>query len=192
MKLKMAPNSLFAVLLRSPWWVSLGIVGVLGVLSGALLPAEYVPLGVMGGFPFLVISIMAAWRQWHSPSPARVAQALERAAGLSWREFSVVLEAGFMREGYAVTRLDGKAADFSLTKGGRTTLVSGKRWKAARHGVEALRDLAAARDTLGADRCTYVSLGPVTEQAGQFAKSNRVDVMPASELAHLVVSASSR
>ena len=39
--LKMAPNSLFAILLRSPWWISVGIALVFALASKALLPAEY-------------------------------------------------------------------------------------------------------------------------------------------------------
>ena len=38
MKFKMAPNSGFAILLRSPWWVSFAIAAVIVLLCGALLP----------------------------------------------------------------------------------------------------------------------------------------------------------
>ena len=48
LKLKMAENSLFAILLRSPWWISLAIVAVISLLSVALLPKAYVGFGVMG------------------------------------------------------------------------------------------------------------------------------------------------
>ena len=37
MKFKMAPNSLFAILLRSPWWISLAIAAVFAGASRALL-----------------------------------------------------------------------------------------------------------------------------------------------------------
>ena len=40
MKLRMAENSLFAILLRKPWWLSLAIAGVMALLALALLPAE--------------------------------------------------------------------------------------------------------------------------------------------------------
>ena len=42
MKLKMSENSLFAILLRSPWWISMVLVAVFALASGALLPAPYV------------------------------------------------------------------------------------------------------------------------------------------------------
>ncbi|HET9977582.1 MAG TPA: restriction endonuclease, partial [Burkholderiaceae bacterium] len=63
MKLKMAENSLFAVLLRSPWWVSTAIGVALGALGVALLPESWRVAAALSGFPFLVIGAMAAWRQ---------------------------------------------------------------------------------------------------------------------------------
>jgi restriction system protein len=33
-------KSLFAVLLRSPWWISFAVAGVITLASGALLPKE--------------------------------------------------------------------------------------------------------------------------------------------------------
>ena len=187
MKLKFAKNSLFAILLRSPWWISLLIVAGIALASVALLPAPYVPFGVIGGFPFLVIGIMAAWQQRHAPSPARTAEVLGRAAAMSWRDFSGVIERAFVRQGYTVTRLNSTAADFSLLKGARVTLVSCKRWKAASHGVEALRDLVAAKQVQGADECTYISLAPVTENARRYAAEQGVQLMFQGKLANLIL-----
>lgn len=186
MKLKMAKNSLFAILLRSPWWISLLIVAVIALLSGALLPAPYVPFGVMGAFPFLAIGVMAAWRQMRAPNPARVAAALERAGTLSWRDFSSLLEAAYVQQGHTVTRLNSTAADFSLGKDGQTQLVSAKRWKAATHGVEALRDLVALRDARGAQGCIYISLNPLTDNARRFAQAQSVHLTAEAELAGLM------
>ncbi len=186
MKLKMAPNSLFAILLRAPWWVSILLVVVFILVSGALLPAPYVAFGVMGAFPFLVIGLIAAWRQWHAPNPARLAEALSQAGAMSWRDFSSVIEQAFGRQGYAVTRLDSTSADLRLLKGGRTTLVSCKRWKAASHGIDALRELVAAKEAQGAHECTYISLGAVTDKARRFAQEQGVDLMSGSDLAQLL------
>ena len=60
MKLKMAPNSLFAVLLRSPWWASLGLAVALSLLLRALLPADYAVAGMLGTLPFALIAAIAA------------------------------------------------------------------------------------------------------------------------------------
>ena len=187
MKLKMSKNSLFAILLRSPWWISMGVVLVFVLASGALLPKQYVPFGVMGSFPFLVIAVIAGWRQWHAPNPARVAQALERAGAMSWRDFANLLEEAFVRQGHTVTRLNTAAADFSLSKGARVTLVSCKRWKAATHGVESLRELVAAKDARQADQCTYISLGAVSDNARRFATEQGVILMYGDELGQLII-----
>ena len=69
----MPPNSLFAVLLRSPWWISFALVGLIALVAFALLPAQYAVVGALGGLPIFVVGCMAAWRQLHAPSPARVA-----------------------------------------------------------------------------------------------------------------------
>lgn len=192
MKFKMAEKSLFAILLRSPWWVSFVLVMVFALASLALLPAQYAPFGVMGGFPFLVIGVIAAWRQWHAPSPARLAQALEQARGMAWGEFSSALERAFVSQGHAVTRLGGKAADFQLVKAGRTTLVSCKRWKAANHGVEGLRELIAAKVAQDATHCSYVSLGEVTDKARRLAREQGVELLSGSRLGALLLSARRR
>lgn len=196
MKLKMAPNSLFAILLRNPWWISIGLAGAIGLAARALVPQPYVVFGMMGGLPFLVIGVMAAWRQWHAPNPEHLAQALQKAGAMSWRDFSGVIEQAFGRHGYAVTRLNaggdshagGKAvaADFKLEKRGQTTLLSCKRWKAANQGVEALRDLAALRDAQGADQCIFISLSLPTDKAQRFARENGVQLVCDADLAKMI------
>lgn len=187
MKLKMAQNSLFAILLRSPWWVSILIVAVISLASGALLPTPYVAFGVMGALPFLVIGLMAAWRQRNALSPARASAALDRAGAMSWRDFSAAMEAAFVRQGYAVKRMNSPAADFQLVKGSRVTLVSCKRWKAASHGVESLRDLVAAKEAQGAQQCSYISLGEVTNNARRYATEQGVELVSETALAQLLV-----
>ena len=145
MKWKMSDKSLFALLLRSPWWISIAVFAGFALLARALLPPAYVWAGLFGGLPFLVIGIIAARRQWLAPKPAQLAQQLERVSAMAWREFAQALTEAYTRQGYVVTAFEGLGADLQLVKAGRTTLVSCKRWKAAKLGVETLRDLVAAR-----------------------------------------------
>lgn len=183
MKFRMSDKSLFAILLRSPWWVSLLIVLVFSLAARALLPPDYVAVGVLGTFPFMVIAAMAAWRQFHAPKPALIAQALDRAAAMSWREFASTLEQNLSRLGYSVTRLDGTAADFLLERGAQTSLLSCRRWKAANHGLDALRALQATCQSLGADQAIYASLQPVSGTARQFAQESGIRLIQGKELA---------
>ncbi len=186
MKLKMSENSLFAILLRNPWWISIGLVGIVGLASRALLPDQYVVFGMMGGLPFLVIAIISAWRQLKAPNPKHLADALDKAGAMSWADFSELIDKAFARNGYAVTRLKSGVADFSLEKRGQTALLNARRWKAATQGVEALRELAALREKQGAEQCIFISLAQPTDTALRFAKDNSVQIICDADLAKLI------
>ncbi len=189
MKFRMAERSLFAILLRSPWWISLALAGVIALIARLALPAEMFWFGAMGGFPFLVIAVMAARRQMKQPGAAFVQQTLQAVGTMSWRDFSAALEDGWLKAGYTVNRRQGReadGADFAIHKAGATTLVSGKRWKAASLGVETLRELKAAMDKAEAREGLFVALGDVTPQAARFAASNGIRVIGAPELATLL------
>lgn len=185
MKLKMAKNSLFAILLRSPWWASAGIAAGLGLLAWVLLPQDYRVAGALGSFPFVVIAAMAAWRQRHAPSAERVTQTAQAAGAMAWPAFSALLEQAFQRDGHTVSRRGG-AADFELERKGRRMLVSARRWKSARTGLEPLRELQAAREAAAAENpadALYIGLGELSEQAVAFAAEHQIAVWQAAELA---------
>jgi len=182
-KLKMSQNSLFAILLRSPWWISIAIAAGMIVASRALLPPEYFHFGVFVSLPFIGIGAFAAWKQLRAPSPARIAAALETVRAMGWADFARSLEAGYRADGYVITPIKGQAADFELRKGGRTTLLAGKRWKAARTGIEPLRELVAARQAREAQDCVYVATGELTDNARLYATENRIRIVSGPELA---------
>ncbi|MFF7056165.1 restriction endonuclease [Achromobacter spanius] len=186
MKLKMAKNSIFAVLLRSPWWMSAGVAVLLSAGGFAALPLEYAAMGVFAAVPFAVIAIMAAYKQLRAPSETRVQAVAEATAGMSWADFANTVEAGFKRDGCEVERLQTPGADFALSKDGHVAIVSAKRWKAARVGVEPLRELQAAREKRGAREAIYIALGDVSDNAWKYAKAQGVSLMTAPELAKLL------
>lgn len=186
MKIKMARNSLFAVLLRSPWWISFALFLAIALAAGALLPAQYVPFGVMGGFPFLVIGVIASYRQFRTPGENEVNQTMATLARMPWNEFAALLEQCWRLQGFAVSRLQGDAADLQLVKAGQTTLVSAKRWKAVNQGIDAVRALAQARDTQGAGCCIHVALAALGDNARRFAEKNQVEVLTGVALTQLV------
>jgi restriction system protein len=141
---------------------------------------------VFAALPFIVIGAIAGWRQLRQPSRARVVDTLESVRTMSWGDFSGALEDAFRRDGYAVSRLAGPAADFELTKGGRTSLVACKRWKVARTGIDPLRDLDEAKRARDAHECIYVATGEVTEGALKFAREKGIRVVHGAELAKLL------
>ena len=181
----MADNSLFAVLLRSPWWMSLGLALLVAGAAQALLPAKYSLFGTMGAVPFAAIAVIALAKQWRRPSARQTQAIVERVRAMSWRDFSSALEEAFTRDGYDVRRVAG-AADFVLTRAARTTIVAARRWKAARVGEEAVAALHAQMRARDASECTYVALGELSEQAQAFARANGVQVMREQELAQLL------
>ncbi|RJF96138.1 restriction endonuclease [Noviherbaspirillum saxi] len=185
MKLKMAERSLFAILLRSPWWISFAIAIVLGLIASVLLPRQYAALGPSAGFPFFVIGVIAAWKQWQAPSATRIARARQVFSDMAWRDFSGVLEQAYMRKGFTVTHYAGKGADLEILGPNGKSLVSGKRWKAASTGVEPLKELAAAADTASA-RAIYITLGELTDNARSFANKKNIAVLRDSDLAEFL------
>jgi restriction system protein len=105
---------------------------------------------------------------------------------MSWGDFSGALADAFRDEGYTVSRLDGGAADFELAKAGRISLVACKRWKAARTGVDPLRDLHDAKRAREAHECIYVATGEITEGARAFALERSLRLIHGAELVKLL------
>jgi restriction system protein len=187
MKFKMSPNSLFARLLRSPWWISMSIALAYFAAAQALLPPEYRLLGAAGALPFAVLGLIALKRQWNAPSARQIESVLTTAAGLGWNAFGAAVEQAFRRDGYEVQRLSGAEADLLLTRGGRHTLVLARRWKAARVGEEALQSLRAAADARDdGSACLYITLGELSPQAQRVADSAPVQVMQGPALVRLL------
>lgn len=180
----MAKNSLFAVLLRSPWWISAAIALVLGLLGFALLPEKYRIFGAVSGLPFAVIAAIAAYRQWHLPGAARVAQTHEAVSKMAWPAFSALLEQAFRRDGYTVQRGTTAGVDFEIERQGRRMLVSARRWKSAHIGLEALRALQAAREAAEARDALFIGLGLVSDNARAFAAAHHIAVWQLDEIAH--------
>jgi restriction system protein len=183
--LKMAQNSLFSVLLRSPWWISVAIGLAFVGISKLVLPDAYWIYGAFGSAAFFVIGVMAFAKQWKLPSAARVSQVSEKVASLNWKDFSDKLERSFVHDGYEVKRVDG-LVDFVLTKNGRVGIVSAKRWKAAQHSEESIQALHAEKEKYAAADCTLIAMGQLSEKAKRFADANRVQVMQGLGLTQLI------
>ena len=178
--LKLNQNSLFAILLRSPWWVSaLAALAVFGVVR---LFLEW-GFALFAAAPFIGIGAYGAWRELRRPGAKRIAATLDRARAMPWEEFCAALEAAYRREGNGVTRV---GDELHLTRGGRVTLVTCKRWKAVRTGVEPLREFDAATRGRGAHGRTYIAAGEVTENARVFAAERNIQLVQEAELAELL------
>jgi restriction system protein len=182
----MAEKSLFATLLRSPWWVSFVVMLALALVAGALLPDAYKTAGMLGAFPFFVIGIMAFWRQRHALSADRIAQLSERARQMAWPEFSAVVKTALRQQGFEVRQAPSGPADFEIEKNGRITLVSAKRWKAAAVGADHLHALLSAVDSQSAYSCSCMSLGVFSQAAVELARQSPMQLLGPADIARLL------
>jgi restriction system protein len=175
----MAKRSLFAILSRSPWWLSVLIAAAVFMAVRQFMP-DYAALA--STLPFLGIAGYAGWRQSRLPSAERVTEMLVALRAMSWQEFAAIMDAAFRSEGYAVVALTRGAADFELRKSGRVALAACKRWKVAQTGIEPLRELVLAKETAGAQECIYVAAGDVSLNAREFAAQNKIRLLCEVEL----------
>jgi len=104
MAFRMAHGSLFAVLLRSPWWYSALIAVALIAIGAAVVDGKYLILGVFTSFPFLGISGFALYKQSQLPSRERIVEIAEHA-----QQLSAMQVANKIAESYTSARFD-KAA----------------------------------------------------------------------------------
>jgi restriction system protein len=187
MKLKMAKNSLFAVLLRSPWWASAAIGVVLGLLAAALLPPDLRAAGAVSGAPFFVIAALAAWKRRGLPSAQRIEATQQAVATMTWAAFEALLLQAFQRDGFELaTGKPPAGVDFVLLRGNRRQFVAARRWKSAHIGLEPLRALQAAREAGDGERINdalYIGLGELGDAARQYAAGERIAVWRADEIA---------
>ncbi len=188
----MAENSVFAILLRSSWWISVVVGAIIVVLCLALLPKDIRFVGAAGSLPFLVIGAMAAKRQWNQPSAAATEALLAQASAMSSRDLQAWLSRAWQAEGYAVTTLQQGAADLQLARNGQTTLVQTKRSKAGVHGIEPLRALHEAASQAGAASVYVLLQGELSDNARVFARDQKIVLLQNLALATLLKKAAAK
>ena len=183
-RLKMSQNSLFAILLRSHWWISLVVALFIVLLARLVVPEAYASYALSFAVPFVVIAAIAAWKQRHVPGEAQVRALVERVSPMAWADFFPLLEDAYRRQGGTVTRVEG-GADLLVERSRRLSVVAARRWKAASHGLPALRELVAERERRGAHEALYVSLNPLSDKGLLYAREHGVVVVDAAALASL-------
>lgn len=189
MKFRIPPNSLFAILLRSPSWISFAIAGGIIAVCLALLPKDIKIVSAMGSLPFIVTGVIALKRQWREPSAARTEQLLAEAAALGNREFGQRLAAAWRSEGYDVQPSGHAAADWVITRQGAATWVLARRYKAGTHGIEPLRAVHQAAQAASAGTAYVLLQGALSDNAAQFAREHGIVLLQDKALAMLLAKA---
>lgn len=183
MAFKMAKNSLFAVLLRSPWWYSVLIGLVLIAISSVIAGGQYVALGVFSALPFFGIAGFNGYKQSQLPSQKRIQDVDQQARKMSSGQIAAKIAESYVEARYDSVVVKGHAADLELTRGNRTILLSSKRFKVANTGIEPLKQLVAAGENSEATGYLYVALGEISATARDYAKRNNIELIEADSLA---------
>ena len=183
MAIKMAHGSVFAVLLRSPWWYSALIGVVILAISLVVGNSQVAVLVISCSLPFFGIAGYAAFKQSQQPSRKRVLEVAQEA-----RELSAIQIAAKIAENYTKVRYDcdpfkGKAADLVLERGNKKFLLCSKRFKAANTGIEPLKQLVSAGENAEATGYLYVALGEISAAAQEYAASNNIELIQPARLA---------
>lgn len=182
----MAKNSIFAILLRSAWWISMLVAAALIFIGVAVVPPSYAVFPICGAIPFIIISGIAAWKQRNKPSDTQIETTVQAVMAMSWSAFADQLEAGLRHDGCQVTRIKNDAADFEVARpGAGKALVCARRWKAAHTGIEPLQRLQAARTAASTGEAIYVTLGILSGPAQDFAVKHDIRIMNAESLTKL-------
>lgn len=179
----MSKDSLFSILVRAPWWMSVIIAGVMFAGVRLLLPDI---AAFFAALPFLAIAGYAGWSQLRVPSTATVTEMLDKLRAMSWEDFCATISEAFRRQGYGVSPIAIGAADVELRKSGRVIILCCKRWKVAHTGVGPLRDLDAAKRSRDAHGCIYITAGDFTANARAFAAENAIQLLNGAALCQLV------
>ncbi len=183
MALRMAEGSLFAVLLRSPWWYSALIATLIVSVSLLLVGGKFLIFGLAAAFPFIAIACYAVFRQLQRPGSKRVQEVAALARKMPARDIAARIATAYEANRYDSERFSGNAADLELTRGSKKILLCAKRFKAANTGVEPLKQLVAAGEKAEATSYLYVTLGAVSDAARDFAHKHDIEFIRHEALA---------
>lgn len=176
-------SSLFAVLMRSPWWYSVLIGLVFIALGSVILDGEYVVLGLFGALPFFGIAGFAGYKQFQQPSQNRVLEVAQQARKMSGKQIAEKIADSYLTERYESTLFKGDAAELELTRGRYKILLSSKKFKVGNTGIAPLEQLVAAGEIAEATGYLYVALGEISVAARSYAKQNDIELIQANRLA---------
>lgn len=178
----MAKESLFQVLSRQPWWLTL----LVAVLIFGIVQLVFPPLAPFVALPFAAVAGYLAWRQMRAGPPVTVEERLAALRAMPWENFGLVVSEAYRRQGYAVEESTSAAFDFKLTKKGRITLVQCRRWKVNQVGDGPVRELANAMEKQDAFNCVCISAGEFSANARSFARGKPIALLNGGALAELV------
>jgi restriction system protein len=178
----MAKDTLFNILLRQPWWITVLVAFALFWLGYAIYP----PIAPFVALPFAVLAIYIAFVQWRRGGPLDAAHTLSTLRTMPWETFSTIVTDAYRKQGYRVSAANGRGYDFKLEKDGRVTLLQCRRWKVNQVGAGPIRDLAQAVEQTEASRGICLAAGEFSAPARSAAASEPVTLVSGVELVALL------
>jgi restriction system protein len=178
----MAKQTLFQILSRQPWWLTL----LVAVLIFSIMQFVFPPLAPFVALPFAAVAAYLAWRQLRAGPSINVEERLAALRAMPWENFSLVVSEAYRRKGYTVEASTSAAFDFKLTAKGRITLVQCRRWKVNQVGDGPVRELVAAMEKHNAYNCVCITAGEFSTNAHEFARGRPVTLLAGAALAQLV------
>ena len=175
-------ESLFQILLRQPWWVTL----IVAFLVFGITRLVYPPVAPFMAVPFVILGAVIAFRQWRGAAPLDAYERLAALRAMDWDEFSGLIAEAYRKRGYAVHPATGTGYDFRLTKEGRVTLLQCRRWKVNQVGAGPLRDLAKAVEREDASHGICISAGEFSAPARVLTRTEPLTLVGGEELVRLV------
>jgi restriction system protein len=177
-----ASESLFTILSRQPWWLSV----LVGALLFAAMQLIFPALAPFVALPFIGIGAWLAWKQLRAGVPFNVPERLAKLREMPWENFSLVVSEAYRRQGYTVEPSKFGAFDLQLRKGNRLTLVQCRRWKVNQVGVNPLRELNQAIEKQDAYNAIAITAGEFSENARIFVATTPITLVSGAELVKLV------
>ena len=178
----MAQDTLFNILRRQPWWISLLVAFVLFWIAHAIFP----PIAPFIAVPFVVLAVYIAIVQWRRGAPADIGSRLAELRAMSWESFSAAVTDAYRKRGYAVSTSVDAGYDFELVKGSEVILLQCRRWKVNQVGAGPVRELAVAVDRRDARRGICLAAGEFSAPARAVAANEPVLLISGSELVELI------
>lgn len=111
---------------------------------------------------------------------------LEALRAMSWQDFEHLVGEHYRRCGFSVEERGGASPDggidLVIAKAGQRFFVQCKHWKVFKVGVRPIREFFGVVTAGGATRGVFISSGVYTNEAVQFAKQNRVELIDGETL----------
>lgn len=204
-------EDLFELVAMLPWWIgvltAIGLYLGLHAYASQTVVVATTPAQITGSLATTVFiaatsvlqyvlppiclaaAAASAINRWKRKSLVQGITASDSAAsldGMTWKEFELLVGEAFRQTGYKVKELGGAGpdggVDMLLSKGGETTLVQCKQWKAFKVGVQVVRELYGLMAAKGAANGIVVTSGRFTKDAQEFARGRNVRLLAGDEL----------